>query len=256
MRIATLVIIFSVLFLQNLFSDPYPIKGSSSSLKQRVLQKVNKWQKEIVEKAKKYPNSIIINGPQDSNEVYLTFNDVSSFITQKILTVLKKYNVKASFFLVGENIENNRTLALKILEDGHSIFNCSWSYPRFSKGTRRTITIELNKMEALLSSLFKEWGQDCESRSLLMRPPYGDINEGKGLSVLESLGYKAVLWSLDSFDWAGSNEKDIAKNIIDNVRPGEIISMGVKEETYKALPTIIEQLQRQGYSFSTVDNLG
>lgn len=249
MRVIIVAILALMLFTPGVFSDVYNIRGGCPCLKAKVLYRVKKWQQDIVKTAIDNKETIIINGPRVPNKVYLTFDDgPHKRWTPRILAILKKNFIRASFFFVGQNATKNKNLVKKAFAEGHAVFSHSWSHPRFSRENQTTIKTEVTRTENLLNSLLGK-------RSLLMRPPYGDINEGRGLQVLRLLGYKVILWSLDSFDWAGLKKEAIVDNVINHVRPGEIILMHSKEETCRALPTIIKKLKEQGYSFATVDSI-
>jgi peptidoglycan-N-acetylglucosamine deacetylase len=171
-------------------------------------------------------------------------------VTPRVLEILRKYNIKATFFFIGKQIEGNEVAVLLAHEEGHLVLNHSWSHPRFSQMAQAAIAEEITKTEEVLTALI---GQ----RPLLMRPPYGDVND-EILQTLKSLGYKSIIWSIDTCDWSDRTAAAIVANVIQNVRPGDIILMhsnSDKMATAEALPLIIETLLQNGYSFATVADI-
>jgi len=248
MNVKKLLFLFFILFLQNLNANIYNITGNYESLKKQPVPKIKRWQKNMVKMAQNNQKNIVINGPTNQKVVYLTFDDgPNPQTTPYILDVLKKYNAKASFFFVGNQIEKNEQLVIQAHKEGHAVLNHSWSHPRLSKLQPELVKQEIKKTENYINSL-------TGKRSLLIRPPFGDIT-AKTVQILKNLKYKFIIWSLDSFDWCNITKDEIVKNVVQNIRPGEIILMHSKIETKKALPRIIKKLKEKGYRFETVDNI-
>ncbi|MCG2756676.1 polysaccharide deacetylase family protein, partial [Candidatus Dependentiae bacterium] len=149
----------------------------------------------------------------------------------------------------GKQIEENKEVVLRAFKEGHLVLNHSWNHSRFSTISKKDIMQEVETTEKILDKYIGK-------RPLLMRVPYGDIND-IGLQQLKDLKYKLIFWSLDTLDWFEKTKDAIVEKVISNVRPGEIILMhsnSDKGATAEALSTIINVLKDRGYSFTTIDN--
>ena len=219
--------------------------GNSANLSVEECIAWNKWNTEIVNLVKENSSKIYINAQINEKIVSLSFDDApDGKNTPIILDILKRYNIKASFSLVGVYVEQFPEITRRIFEEGHLIVNHTWKH----YDLRLLNSTKLEK-EVLLTEniIYGVTGR----RPALIRPPYGAIN-GELISRLDTYGYKVVLWSLNTFDWAEKASENIIKNVVDNVRPGEIVLMHSyedKEPTVEALPTIIKELSRRNYKF-------
>jgi len=187
--------------------------------------------------------------------VALTFDDgPDGKYTAQILDILQERNVKATFFLVGLQVDKYPGIAKRIVDEGHSIGNHSWSHADLTKLSAKSRDKEIDKTQ---QAIIDATGVAPK----LMRAPYGAISE----SVLKSIrgrDMKHVYWTVDTKDWAGTPIVDMHKNVMANTGKGGIVLMhsfgGRKhaiEHTIKLLPIIIEDLQAKGYEFVTVDEL-
>ncbi len=226
----------------------YDILGSSLKYPDAAMKK---WRLDVVDLSKKYPSNLFINGQAEDKLVALTFDDGPDGVTTlRIVNILKANNIQATFFCVGNQIENNKSSILQAYNDGNLIESHSWSHKDFTTLNEAAIDNELTLTE---NEIFKVTGK----RPAIIRPPYGSVNNTVE-NILISNQYTSVLWSIDTLDWDQRQVDNITKNVIDNVRPGEIILMhcdGDKKVTADALPGIINQLKEMGYGFVTLDKL-
>lgn len=169
--------------------------------------------------------------------------------TPFILETLKKYNIKATFFLCGFWAEDYPEQVKQIHDDGHQIGNHSATHPHMNKLSAQQIVEELKKFDDCLESIT---GQ----RSTIFRAPYGEYNDNV-IKTVRNAGYEVIQWDIDTIDW---KEERSAQQILDTVLPklkdGSIIlchNNGYKIETY--LPTLLETALKQGYRFVTIDEL-
>lgn len=234
--------------------DPsYDIVGDSPKLDANLSDFLNQWRINTISSVQNGEcTNVVVNGPTASKSVTFTFDDSpDENITFAVLDVLKRYNVKASFFMVGNTMnEINATAVTRASEEGHLVLNHSFSHSRLTKLDCESITHELNTTAKRIHELTGHY-------PLLMRPPYGSINP-EVANTINTQGYTTILWSLDSLDWAIKDEEAIAANVIVNVRPGEIILMHAGRSntaTPAALVKIIETLRTQGYSFQRLDEM-
>ncbi len=194
------------------------------------------------------------SGNNNKKLVALTFDDgPESEITPQILDVLDEYNIKATFFIVGQNAAKHTDVLKDIHDRGHEIGNHSWSHKYLPKISKQSKKGEILKTEELLMEVLGEYAP-------VFRPPYGAV-KAQDKQLIDSLGYKVVNWSVDTRDWAGTSNEQIMKYVKQQLGPGGIILMhnsgetGVVKNTVNVLPTIIDWVIEQGYEFTTVTEI-
>lgn len=197
---------------------------------------------------------VYTSGSDSKHSIALTFDDgPHPEKTPEILDVLKEYDVKATFFVVGENVKANSDLFERIIIDGHEIGNHTFRHKYLfkHKNTRRDMEREIDLCD---DEIFNH----SEYSSVLFRPP-GGIYDATLTSVCGERGYSIVLWSIDTRDWEGRDAFEIEKEILNNVCDGSIILMHdyVCGESYtaEALKSVIPKLKKLGYCFVTVSEL-
>ena len=187
--------------------------------------------------------SLIWRKESVDKEIWLTFDDgPTPEVTPWILSVLKNENVKATFFLVGQQIEKFPELVGAIIKEGHTIANHTYSH---KNGW-------LTNKEKYLEDI--ENCQELMPNNKLFRPPYGKITKAQ-IAVLKEK-YKIILWDVLSYDFKQNTiPKKVQKNIIQNTTSGSIIVMHNNLMSFKNLEPILEktikQLKTKGYNFST-----
>lgn len=204
------------------------------------------------------------------NEIALTFDDgPDAQWTPQILNILKEKNVKATFFLIGENAEANPGLVQRILADGHELGNHTYTHPDLSQTPLQTVPLELNATQRLIEAL--------TGRSLrLFRPPYlgdaepTDDDQIAPVLVAQSMGYITVGEHVDPGDWELPGAQNIVQRVLDQVNhrtqatkdkdlPTNIILLhdagGDRSQTVEALPIIIDKLRAEGHRFVLVSDL-
>ena len=177
--------------------------------------------------------------------VALTFDDGPSPKTTPIaLELLKKYNAKGTFFMVGHAVEGNEEIVKQVVAEGHQIGNHSWDHPVLTKISLEKAKSQINDTTAALK---KASGLDVH----IMRPPYGAINETIQAAVDQSF----ILWDVDTLDWKNRNTASIMKEV-KKAQPGSIILMhDVHQTTIDALPLILQYLTEQGFEMVTIEEL-
>lgn len=229
----------------------YNILGASNKLTQKEKLAMDKWRNDIVEFAKKNTGAMFINGSANRKVVALTFDDgPDANITPKILDVLKQNNTKASFFFIGEKVMENKDVVKRAYADGNLVLSHSFDHPDLSTKSEAVIDKQIKDTETAIYNIIGK-------KPALMRPPYGNTND-LILKVAARNNLKIVIWSIDTLDWSQKEKANITKNVLDNVRPGEIILMHSNEDkktTLEALPDIISGLKDKGYSIVTLSEL-
>ncbi len=168
-----------------------------------------------------------------------------------ILNVLDKYNVKATFFIMGKWVnypEGNKEKLIKIKEGGHEIGNHSYVHPMFSKINDGRIKEELEKTDKIVEGT-------VGVKPKVFRFPSGDFNE-KAYNTVSSLGYVPIQWDVDSVDWKESGAEIEYNRVMKKVKPGSIILFHNNAKyTSDNLDRIIPELQKAGYTFMPVGEL-
>ena len=186
----------------------------------------------------------------DQPYIAMTFDDgPSAENTPRLLEMLKQRNIKATFFLIGQNVAANPDLVRRILADGHEIGNHSWTHPQLSKLSDDRVTMEITKTQDAI----KDASGFTPS---LLRPPYGAITPRQREWVEDRFGLNVILWSVDPFDWKRPGASVITQRILSQVRPGAIIlSHDIHKQTVDAMPATLDGLIAKGYKFATVSQL-
>lgn len=188
---------------------------------------------------------LIYNGNTYLPEVALSFDDGPSAIyTQQVLAILKQYQVPATFFCIGRQVQQYPDLVkMEYNQTGIVIGNHTWSHPDLPLLTRQQITTQIQDTSTAIE-------QATGKQPIFFRPPYGAIN-AQVRSVATSLKLTSVLWNDDTRDWARPGVKSIINTAVGTVGDGSIILMhdggGDRSETVAALPTIIKDLRSHGY---------
>lgn len=188
----------------------------------------------------------------DRKEIALSFDDgPHPRYTPEILRILAEYGVEATFFMVGENVRYFPETAAAVLAAGHEIGNHSTTHKRLSSLSPGEVTREIRGCEEALDLLGAEPPR-------LLRPPEGRLSPAVR-RLVSGMGYKIILWDVDTRDWAHTPASEIAAHVLDSVSSGDIILMhdyiGKDSPTPDALRLIIPELLRRGYRFVTVSRL-
>ena len=176
-------------------------------------------------------------------KVFLTFDDgPTPEITDWVLEQLNRYDAKATFFAIGRNVEHYPDIFKRILDEGHSVGNHTYSHLKGFRSSKRQYYEDIE-----LASNF--------INSNLFRPPYGRIRRAQVLDIVQQ--YRIIMWDVLSIDY---NRKvpgnQVYHNVIDNVRPGSIIvfhdSVKARKNLYYALPRVLKSLHEQGYEMAAI----
>jgi len=189
------------------------------------------------------------NPEVSGKKVAITFDDGPVENTVKILEILDKYNVKASFFSIGKNIEKNPEIFKSILQKGHFVGNHSYSHTR--------------KMGFLSTAKIVEEIQKCDEVAMKIggvklksfRPPFGVINP-KTKKALEITGHKVIGWNVRSYDAVLNSKRYILNRILKKIKPGDVILLHDSNiQTVDILEQLLLFLQTNHYTILRVDNL-
>lgn len=182
--------------------------------------------------------------------VALTFDDGPAANTDTLLQILQRYNVRATFFLTGQEINANPAMAGRILMAGHALGNHSFSHRAMVFKSQTFIKAEIERTDSAIRAL-------GYTGTIYFRPPYGKKLFGLPY-YLSKTDRVTVTWNVEP-DSKDADPVAILANVKEHVVPGSIILLhgmySARMATVAALPGIIEWLQQQGYTFVTVDEL-
>ena len=190
--------------------------------------------------------SVNVDGPY----IAMTFDDgPSPETTPRLLDILKQRNIKATFFMIGQNAERNPAIVKRILAEGHEIGNHSWTHPQLSKLSDDRVTEEINKTQNAI--------KDASGYTpVLLRPPYGAITARQKEWIEKQFGLSVIIWSVDPFDWKRPGASVIEQRILSGARPGAIVlSHDIHKQTVDAMPATLDALAAKGFKFVTVSQL-
>ena len=193
-------------------------------------------------------------GNTNEKVLYLTFDaGYENGCTAKILDILQKHNVPATFFLVGNYLETNPDLVRRMVAEGHTVGNHTMHHPDMSKISD---IVEFQKeLEDLEALYLKITGQKMEK---YYRPPQGLYSE-ENLKMAQKLGYKTVFWSLAYVDWKNENQptKDYAfAKLLPRTHNGAVILLHSTSETNATiLDELLTKWQEMGYRFAPISQL-
>ena len=191
-------------------------------------------------------NSVHVDGPY----IAMTFDDgPSATLTPKLLDLLAAHHIKATFFVIGENVAEHPEIVARAAREGHEIANHSWSHPNFGKMSDESVRRQLQQTDDAIKSA-------TGKRPTLLRPPYGSITAREKRWIHDEFGYDIILWDVDPYDWKRPGPAVVRARILKETRPGSIVlSHDIHPGTIEAMPSTFEELEAKGFKFVTVSEL-
>ncbi len=185
----------------------------------------------------------------DEKKIAISFDtDWDDRETEKLIEVLRRYSVKASFFVVGAWVDKYPGSVKSIAAAGHEVCNQSNTHPHMPKLSRA-------EMQAQIMDCNRKIQKITGISPALFRPPYGDCSSNL-VEAAQSMQMYCVMWDIDSFDWKNPTPGQIAERVTSQVKPGSIVLFhNGALNTVTALPDILGTLQTQGYSIVPVSQL-
>lgn len=182
-----------------------------------------------------------------SKYVALTYDDGPSVLTtQDLLDLLDKYNATATFFINGNHANEQKNLVKKIAESGNEIGNHTLDHVWLTKLDDTEKKRQIDGNESLLKFLSGQKGD------MLIRPPYGDINQ----KILDSFDRAFIMWSVDSRDWEVRDAAAIQNNVLNHIVDGDIIIMhDGYSSTVEGSEEVLKRLRQEGFQVVSVSEL-
>lgn len=192
----------------------------------------------------------IYNGDTNSKNVTLMINVYwGTEYLDKMLSTLKKHNVKTTFFVGGMWATKENDMLCRIRDDGHEIANHGYYHKDHDKISKERNIEEISMTEQVVESI-------CGVKTNLFMPPSGAFNQTT-LKVATDLGYKTIMWSKDTIDWRDKDTTLIYNRATQNISGGDLILMHPTLATSEVLEDIIVSLERGGWNLVTVsENIG
>lgn len=193
-----------------------------------------------------YYNSVNTSRPV----LALTFDDgPHPQLTPKLLDILRQQGVRATFYVIGRNVETYPDIARRIVAEGHEIANHSWSHPALTKVSAAKLKQEIESTSNVIERV-------TGRRPTNMRPPYGAINDRVRQAILQDHKLDVIMWSVDPLDWKRPGASVVTQRMVQGAKPGAILlAHDIHPGTIEAMPQTIAQLKAKGYGFATVSQL-
>lgn len=166
---------------------------------------------------------------------------------ESLLEILKKNNIKLTFFMEGRWVQNFPSLASKIKEAGHEIGNHGYSHSDMRNLSNEEIHKEIDKTNQIIR-------HELNVEPKFFTPPFGYYDK-RVIDIANDKGMSTILWTLDTLDWKIKNPQEIIMKIVPSLNNGYIILMHPTQSSLLALPEIIDEAKGKGYSISTITDV-
>lgn len=253
MKRNNIVILYSLLILILLVTACSPLRKPENTTDPSAKEDVPLPIHDKYKRGQNIPGKLYWAGSAEDKKVALTFDDgPEDHWTPKILAILKEKNVKATFFVIGKQAQAYPEMLQKIDAEGHVIGNHTLDHTSLITLDKQGVAKELEECSSIIHSITGKTPK-------LVRPPFGFHNENVD-SVIYSKNQFIILWSVDTDDWKGFDSATVKDRVIPKMKNGYIVLQhdGVNPHlggSVEALPGIIDELKKQGYSFVTIPEL-
>jgi peptidoglycan/xylan/chitin deacetylase (PgdA/CDA1 family) len=191
-------------------------------------------------------SAVHVDGPY----IAITFDDgPRTILTPKLLDLLAAHHIKATFFVIGQNVAEHPEIVERAAREGHEIGNHTWAHPKLGKMSDDAVRRDLSRADDAIK-------RAIGTRPTLLRPPYGSITSRQKNWIHEEFGYRIILWDVDPLDWKRPGPMTVCNRIVKETRPGSIVlSHDIHPGTIAAMPATLDQLEAKGFKFVTVSEL-
>jgi peptidoglycan/xylan/chitin deacetylase (PgdA/CDA1 family) len=193
-----------------------------------------------------------LHGDRDGAQVALTFDDGPDPVhTPALLDALAQLHVKATFFVLGAEVDRNPALVRRIVAEGHELGNHTYPHRYLPMARRKTVLMELAATDRAIAAA-------TGIVPTIARPPYGGRSP-KTVRAFVRAAKRLVLWDVNSYDWKGKPAEDLARRVVDRARPGSIVLLHEAREggeiTVDAVRMLVPALRARGFELVTVSGL-
>ncbi|MFZ9921049.1 MAG: polysaccharide deacetylase family protein [Terrimicrobiaceae bacterium] len=191
-------------------------------------------------------NSCNVEGPY----IALTFDDgPHPKQTPRLLDMLKERGLKATFYVIGQNVVQYPEIMQRIVAEGHEVGHHTYTHPSLSKCSAAKLNEEITKTNDVIL-------QACGVSPTTIRPPYGATNAAVTKRLNDEFGLTVVIWSVDPLDWKIRKASHVSNHILQNTKSGSIVlAHDIHPSTIDAMPAVLDGLLSRGFRFVTVSEL-
>lgn len=186
----------------------------------------------------------------DDKYVALTFDDgPHPQNTPRLLDLLRQRNIKATFYVIGRNVDLYPAITRRIVAEGHEIGNHTYTHRNMTKLSDASVREELNKTRESIA-------RAAGVKPRTMRPPYGALLQTQRSWIHSEYNYPTIMWAVDPKDWQRPGPSVVTSRILSATTPGAIVlAHDLHAPTVTAMPATCDGLLRKGYKFVTVSQL-
>lgn len=188
--------------------------------------------------------------PMEGKYVALTFDDgPSTQYTSKVLDILKKYDAKGTFFVLGSRLGSGAEILKRTDAEGHEIGAHTWSHINMRASSSETVASEMDRTNRRIFNIIGKYPK-------VMRPPYGATSTELVNRMFDQFGQRSIMWDVDTRDWTKPGVATVTSRAVQGARPGSIILVhDIHGSTLAALEGIVKGLQQRGFKLVTVSEL-
>lgn len=223
--------------------------GALAAAGQSVPQRGDSLENLVLDGSETVGSPFLMRGARNTKRVALTFDDgPSPGVTNRVLETLRKFKVRATFFMIGNRVVESPGLAKEVHAAGHELANHSFTHPTLGSLSAERVASELHLCQ---DAIEKHVGV----RPSWLRPPYGSFKTSQG-PIARTEQLSIVIWSVDPRDWARPGAQAIQQRILGSTAGGDIILChDLHSQTADAAPGIVEGLLERGFQPCTLSDL-
>lgn len=182
--------------------------------------------------------------------VALTFDDgPHPTHTPVLLDILARYNVKATFYVIGQMVRRYPEILHRIVAEGHEVGNHTWTHPTLSRLGNGSVLNEIDRTQEIV------W-RTVGALPVTMRPPYGAFTNRQSHMLSDQRNIPTIMWSVDPQDWRRPGSSVVAARMVHGAQPGSVIlAHDIHGPTVRAVPAAIEGIAARGLGFATMSEL-
>ena len=200
-----------------------------------------------------FPSDVAVShrrGRTDLPYIAMTFDDgPHPQNTPRLLDMLRERNIRATFYVVGRNVDLYPHIVRRIVAEGHEIGNHTWTHRNLTRLSNASVRSEMDRTRDVIVSV-------CGVQPRTMRPPYGALRESQRVWLQKEYGYPTIMWNVDPQDWMRPGVSVVTSRILDKTRNGSIVlAHDLHKPTVDAMPETLDGLLQRGFQFVTVSQL-